>query len=163
MFEIDRRVFVNYVFWSKYFLQNAIETRICWVLIECKNFSLVILFFDLFLLKLWIKRKFWCMRKTNSKFNLNFSCRKTQLKISQRYKYMILLEFELDYIHQILYKTKNEKNKKISRTKRLFKIKRNKHAITWRWLDKDWIIKQIFWFCIITITFFFKIEFLRNN
>ena len=42
----------------------------------------------------------------------------------------MLLELELDYIHQILYKTKNEKNKKISRTKRLFKIRRNEHVIT---------------------------------
>ena len=63
---------------------------------------------------------------------------------------MILLELELDYIHQILYKTKDEENKKISRAKRLFKMRRNEHAITWRWLDEDWTIEQIFWFCIMT-------------
>ena len=58
------------------------------------------------------------------------SCQRTQLKISQKYKYMMLLELELDYIHQILYKTKDEKNKKNSKVKRLFKMRRNKHVIT---------------------------------
>ena len=58
------------------------------------------------------------------------NCQKTQLEISQKYKYMMLLELELDYIHQILYKTKDEENKKISRAKRLFKMRRNEHAIT---------------------------------
>ena len=42
----------------------------------------------------------------------------------------MLLELELDYIHQILYKTKDEKNKKISKATRLFKMRRNEHAIT---------------------------------
>ena len=42
----------------------------------------------------------------------------------------MLLEFEFDYIYQILYKTKDEENKKISKTKRLFKMRRNEHAIT---------------------------------
>ena len=58
------------------------------------------------------------------------NCQKAQLEISQRYRYIMLLELELDYIHQVLYKTKNEKNKKISRAKRLFKMRRNEHAIT---------------------------------
>ena len=57
-------------------------------------------------------------------------CQKTQLKISQRYEYMMLLEFEFNYIHEILYKTKDEENKNISRAKRLFKMRRNEHVIT---------------------------------
>ena len=43
---------------------------------------------------------------------------------------MMLLVLELDYIHQVLYKTKNEENKKISKAKRLFKMRRNEHVIT---------------------------------
>ena len=61
---------------------------------------------------------------------IQFSYQKTQLEISQRYRYMMLLELELDYIHQVLYKMKDEENKKISRAKRLFKMRRNEHAIT---------------------------------
>ena len=49
----------------------------------------------------------------------------------------MLLKLELDYIHQILYKMKDKENKKISRTKRLFKMRRNEHAITLSSSDLD--------------------------